>query len=45
MEEPLPDVAHTLAPVFALTPEGEQLRLGTLWEDQTAILVFIRHFG
>ena len=41
----LPDVAHTLAPVFASTADGEPLRLGTLWEDQPAILIFIRHFG
>jgi hypothetical protein len=25
--------------------EGEQVPLGTFWEQQPAVLVFIRHFG
>ena len=24
---------------------GESVRLGSLWEDQPVVLVFIRHFG
>lgn len=24
---------------------GEPVRLGTLWQDRTVVLVFIRHFG
>jgi len=24
---------------------GESVRLGSLWEDQLVVLVFIRHFG
>ena len=27
------------------TVEGERVRLGTLWEDQTTVLLFLRHFG
>jgi hypothetical protein len=27
------------------TPEGEAIRLGSLWEDRTVVLVFLRHFG
>ena len=39
------DLSHTLAPVRALGIDGEEVRLGTLWEDQPAMLVFLRHFG
>jgi len=39
------NIEHTLAPVQALDPEGQQVRLGTLWEDEPAILIFIREFG
>lgn len=39
------NVEHTLASVQALDPDGNQVRLGTLWEDRPALLVFIREFG
>lgn len=39
------NVAHTLAPVQAHDLEGNPVRLGTLWEDKPAVLVFLRHFG
>lgn len=39
------NVEHTLASVQALDPEGRQVRLGTLWEDRPAVLVFLREFG
>jgi hypothetical protein len=39
------NVEHTLASVQALDPEGRQVRLGTLWEDCPAVLVFLREFG
>ncbi len=39
------NVEHTLASVQALDTAGSQVRLGTLWEDQPAVLVFIREFG
>ncbi len=39
------DVAHTLAPVFALDEQARKVRMGTLWEDQPAVLFFIRYFG
>lgn len=25
--------------------DGTQVRLGGLWEDRTAVLLFLRHFG
>jgi hypothetical protein len=39
------NLVHTLAPVRAFDLEGEPVRLGTLWEDRPAVLVFLRHFG
>jgi peroxiredoxin len=36
---------HVLDPVVAFDPEGRQVRLGQLWADRTAVLVFVRHFG
>lgn len=39
------DVAHALAPVQAIDLAGAPVRLGTLWEDRAAVLVFLRHFG
>ena len=39
------NVEHTLASVQAVDPDGRPVRLGTLWEDQPAVLVFLREFG
>ena len=39
------DIAHTLAPIQAQDKNGESVRLGTLWEDGPAALIFLRHFG
>jgi hypothetical protein len=25
--------------------QGEEVRLGSLWQNRTIVLVFIRHFG
>jgi len=35
----------TLGKVELTTPSGEVVRLGELWRDQTAVFVFVRHFG
>jgi hypothetical protein len=43
--EEVVDVAHALAPVQARDLDGEPVRLGTLWEDRPAVLLFLRHFG
>lgn len=37
--------ADDLAPLTVLDAAGEPVRLGTLWRDKTAVLVFLRHFG
>ena len=39
------DVAHALAPVQATQLDGQPVRMGTLWEQRAAVLVFLRHFG
>lgn len=39
------DIVHILAPVQARNVDNQPVRLGTLWEDRTAVLVFLRHFG
>ena len=36
---------QALVAVQALDVEGRQVRLGTLWEDQPAVLIFIREYG
>ena len=39
------DIVHTLSPVQAYDLDEQAVRLGTLWEDHPAVLVFLRHFG
>ena len=34
-----------LADITALDLQGDAVRLGDLWQDRTAVLVFVRHFG
>jgi peroxiredoxin len=38
-------VAHILDPRIAFDPDGREVRLGRLWADRAAVLVFVRHFG
>jgi AhpC/TSA antioxidant enzyme len=38
-------VSHVLNPIVVFDPEGRAVRLGALWADRTAVLVFVRHFG
>ena len=37
--------ATRLAGIELESFEGERVRLGSLWEKQPVVLVFIRHFG
>ena len=37
--------ADDLAAMTVLDSTDTVVRLGTLWRDQPAVLVFIRHFG
>ncbi len=35
----------TLAEVSLADTEGHRVRLGSLWADSPAIIVFLRHYG
>ncbi len=39
------NVAAALAPLEVLDLEGAPLRLGSLWEEGPAVIVFLRHYG
>lgn len=39
------NVAKRLESILVLDPDGQAVRLGDLWRDQTVVLAFIRHFG
>jgi hypothetical protein len=34
-----------LAGIVLPDADGKEFRLGTLWETQTAVVVFLRHYG
>ena len=34
-----------LEEISILDEQGRPIRLGELWRDRTAVLVFVRHFG
>ncbi len=36
---------NALEALNVMDPEGASVRLGSLWADRTAVLVFVRHFG
>jgi hypothetical protein len=38
-------VASRLAPIVLPDTEGRSVRLGSLWEDRRAVVVFVRHYG
>ena len=38
-------LATRLSPIELEDTEGHGVRLGSLWEERTIVLVFIRHFG
>lgn len=40
-----PALAARLAPIGLPDPDGRPVRLGTLWADGPAALVFLRHYG
>jgi hypothetical protein len=37
--------AGSLAPIVLPDADGSQIRLGSLWERQPAVVVFLRHYG
>ena len=44
-ETRVPSDAAELGAVKVRDLEGREVRLGDLWEDQPAVLVFLRHYG
>ena len=38
-------LSATLAPIELPDPDGNGVRLGSLWQDRPAIVVFLRHYG
>ena len=40
-----PERADDLAPFVLQDHRGEDIRLGTLWQDGPAVLVWLRHYG
>jgi hypothetical protein len=40
-----PERADELADIVLQDSAGEDVRLGSLWEDRAAVVVFLRHYG
>ena len=40
-----PPRADDLADIVLEDADGREVRLGTLWEERPAVLVFLRHYG
>jgi hypothetical protein len=38
-------LAESLAPIVLPDADGREIRLGSLWERQPAVVVFLRHYG
>ncbi|HTS75966.1 MAG TPA: hypothetical protein VMG40_07175 [Bryobacteraceae bacterium] len=38
-------LAGSLAPIELPDADGRPVRLGSLWERQPAVVVFLRHYG
>jgi hypothetical protein len=38
-------ISAALAPISLPDPEGNDVRLGSLWEAGPAVVVFLRHYG
>jgi peroxiredoxin len=38
-------MTHILDGMTVFDPEGSEIRLGQLWATETAVLLFVRHFG
>lgn len=38
-------LAATLAPLTLPDADGQPVRLGDLWRDRPAVVVFLRHWG
>lgn len=41
----VPALAATLAPITLPDADGQRVRLGGLWQERPAVVVFLRHWG
>ncbi len=41
----LSTLSAKLSPITLPNTTGEDIRLGSLWEDRRAVIVFLRHYG
>jgi hypothetical protein len=39
------DFAAALAPISLPDTQGQQVRLGSIWEERPAVIAFLRHYG
>ena len=42
---PMDSLSARLAPISLPDADGNPLRLGALWADAPAVVVFLRHYG
>lgn len=38
-------LSAALAPITVPDPDGQEVRLGSLWEERPAVVAFLRHYG
>jgi hypothetical protein len=38
-------LSAALAPIVLPDPDGREVRLGSLWQERPAVVVFLRHYG
>ena len=38
-------LSAALSPLVLPDPDGREVRLGSLWEERPAVVVFLRHYG
>jgi hypothetical protein len=38
-------LSAALSPISLPDADGNELRLGSLWQSQPAVIVFLRHYG
>lgn len=38
-------LSKQLADIFLPDADGSEVRLGSLWENKPAVIVFLRHYG
>jgi hypothetical protein len=39
------NIAQEIADIVVQDPDGKDVRLGSMWDGRSVVLVFVRHFG